>query len=827
MKALFNIILKLISVGFIFVVSMGIGLALYASTLLSQLPTVEQIRYIPLSFPLRIYSSDQKLIAEYGNERRIPITLDETPTLMIDAILATEDDQFYYHTGVDFPGLVRAALSNFRAQSKAQGASTITMQVARNFFLNPEKTYERKLKEILLAFNMERALTKDEILELYLNKIFLGHRAYGFAAAAQVYYGEELGNLSLPEVAMLAGLPKAPSRDNPLSNPERAKERRGYVLKRMYELGKIDRLSYETASNAPITASRHIANIDLDAPYISEMARQIMLERFGDAIYERGFNVYVTVNSEYQQRAEQALRKGLLEYDVRHGFRGPIGHISLGEIPVEERESLVVEQLASYPVSRELVPAVVLGMPDNTISALNLRGEEVVVPWEHIQWAREYISANAMGPELGSVKQILKVGDVVHLRQLDEENWALSQLPDVSGALVSLDPNSGAIFSITGGFDYFLSKFNRATQARRQPGSNIKPFIYSAALANGFTPSSMVSAAPIVIQDDLEGVWRPQNYSKKFFGPTRLRQALSLSLNLVSVRLLRAMGIENTIDHLAGFGFDPDRLPPNLSLALGSTQVTPLEMATSFAAFANGGRNIKPYLIETIIDADGFEVELPSKPCVDCINQPEEDDSAGDALTPADIAKIEFQTKPVLDITAGLELSQLERQIPERAISPQNAFLMQDMLKQVITSGTGRRALVLERGDIAGKTGTTNDFRDAWFSGFNPDVMTTVFVGFDEPAHLGRREAGGAAALPIWIDYMERVLQDFPEQEELIPDNIVTRFINKDSGELTYSEDPEGYDEYYVSGSEPTNLVQTPGETTAAKQDESVTETLF
>jgi penicillin-binding protein 1A len=595
----------------------------------------------------------------------------------------------------------------------------------------------------------------------------------------------------------------------------------------MYELGKIDNLSYETASAAPITAGRRIANIGLDAPYISEMARQIMLERFGDEIYERGFNVYLTVNSEYQQKAEQALRKGLLEYDVRHGYRGPVGHLDLDSFSAEQRDAELVESLDGFPVSREIVPAVVLDIKDNAVAALNVNGENVNVEWENILWARKYINPNSIGPELGGVREILKIGDIVYLQQFDGATWVLSQLPEVSGALVSLDPHSGAIFALTGGFDYFLSKFNRATQAQRQPGSNIKPFIYSAALANGFTPSSMVSAAPIVIEDDLEGVWRPQNYSKKFFGPTRLRKALSLSLNLVSVRLLRAIGIENTIDHLERFGFDTDRLPKNLSLALGSTQVTPLELAASFAVMANGGRNIKPYLIENIIDADGFEVELPATPCVDCINQPETDQFADDDLTLADIANFEFDTQLVMEITAGVEEATDEYELPEQAISPQNAFLMQDMLKHVITSGTGRRALVLERNDLAGKTGTTNDFRDAWFSGFTPDVMTTVFVGFDEPSHLGRREAGGAAALPIWVDYMGRVLQDYPEQEETIPEDIVTRFVNKENGEVTYPEDPDGYSEYYLSGTEPTNLVEAASESTTSNQEQSVTETLF
>lgn len=815
MRLFFKLVGKLISISLIFIVTMGIGLAIYASSLLRELPTVEEIQHIPLNIPLRIYSSDNKLIAEYGNERRIPLSLDNTPSLLIDAILATEDDRFYHHTGVDFPGLARAAYSNIISRSKSQGASTITMQVARNFFLNPEKTYTRKLKEILLAFNMERTLTKDEILELYLNKIFLGHRAYGFAAAAQVYYGDELVNLSVPEIAMLAGLPKAPSRDNPISNPERAKERRSYVLKRLHELGRIDALSYQTANDAPITASRHIADVDLKAPYVSEMARQIVFETFGEEVYEKGLNVTLTVNSEYQNSANNALRQGLLDYDTRHGYRGPIDNIDLESIPDETRNQDLIDFMEPYPSSLDILPAVVLKVGEKDGKVYTAAGKEVDIGWPGIEWAREHIDANTLGSELTTAGDVLVPGDIVYVRPIDENGWALTQLPEVSGALVSLNPKSGAILALTGGFDYYLSKFNRATQAQRQPGSNIKPFIYSAALDNGFTPSSLVSAAPIVVEDDLEGIWRPQNYSKKFFGPTPLRKALSLSLNLVSVRLLRAMGINNTIDHLTKFGFDPEQLPKNLSLALGSIDVTPLEMASYFAAFANGGMKVSPYLIEKIEDKEGNVVDLDLVLCPNCTGS--EPDSPIEQELPNQVIPVSEESGE------SLALGDYERE--PVAISPQNAFLMQSMLRQVIVSGTGRRALALNRSDLAGKTGTTNDFRDAWFSGFSPDVMTTVFVGYDEPAHLGRRESGASAALPIWVDYMGKVLPDFPEIPQTVPEDIVTRFVNSDSGELTSPEDPDGYDEYYMIGTEPTNQIQSVDSSSPGQ--ESVTESLF
>jgi len=823
MKLIGKFLTKLVYIGFVLVITLGAGLAFYAYNLLEELPTVDEIRKIPLNIPLRIYSSDNKLIAEYGDERRIPLKLDDVPPLLIDAILVTEDDRFYHHTGVDFPGLARAAVSNFLSGSRSQGASTITMQVARNFFLNPEKTYTRKLKEILLAFNMERVLTKDEILALYLNKIFLGHRAYGFAAAAQVYYGDELMNLSVPEIAMLAGLPKAPSSNNPISNPERARERRGYVLKRLHELGRIDDLSFQTAIKAPITAQRHIADVELQAPYVSEMARQLVFERFGNQVYQKGLNVTLTVNSAYQARANQALRKGLFDYDLRHGYRGPAGNLDLATIPDESRNKHIRDLLQRYPSSREVLPALVLETTDRTATVVHSRAQAVTLPWEGLKWARKYINPNSLGPEPDSAGAILQPGEIVYIRPMDEDAWMLSQLPEISGALVSLDPHTGAIRALTGGFDYFLSKFNRATQAKRQPGSNIKPFIYSAALDNGFTASSLVSAAPIVIEDDLEGIWRPQNYSKKFFGPTRLRKALSLSINLVSVRLLRALGIDNTVQHLARFGFNPTDLPNNLSLALGSIMVTPLDLASYFSVFANGGNRISPYLIEKIEDTKGNAVALPPLACVDCTGETGGENS----LFP------ERQKENVPKAAADNETGQaaVEASPPEsdesQGISPQNAFLMTSILQQVIQSGTGRRALQLNRSDLAGKTGTTNDFRDAWFSGFSPDVMTTVFVGFDEPAHLGRRESGATAALPIWVDYMGQVLQDFPEQAQAIPENITTRFVNRETGEATSSDDPEGYWEYYLAGTEPDNPAGTAKPGSGSGSTGSVSESLF
>ncbi|MDA8010930.1 MAG: penicillin-binding protein 1A [Gammaproteobacteria bacterium] len=764
MKEFFDHILRRISraafYAFVLLSVAGFAGGVYVVSLIPQLPTIDDIRRVRLDIPLRIYSADKQLIAEYGNERRIPVPLERTPPLLIDAVLAIEDDRFYHHGGVDLRGILRAGISNLRSKSRAQGGSTITMQVARNFFLTPEKTYVRKLKEVLLAFNMERALTKDEILELYLNKIYLGNRAYGFAAASKVYYGVELAELSVPEIAMLAGLPKAPSRDNPITDPKRAVERRDYVLKRLHQLGKIDDFSYNNARRAPVTAARRGGQAKIQAPYAAEMARQILVGHFGEQVYESGYRVTVTIDSKYQEYADAALRKGLLDYDRRHGFRGPVGRIDIDETDPE----VLSYELLGLPKSRALQPAVVLSATSEKLTVLTQDRREAVIEWPQIRWARPYRTPNSIGKAPEAAYEVASRGDIIYVMRRGNR-WQLGQMPAVSGALVSLDPKSGAIRALSGGFDYYISKFNRATQARRQPGSNIKPFIYSAALDQGFTPSSLVSATPIVVEDPLEGVWRPQNYSRKFFGPTRLRHALSLSLNLVAVRLVRAIGIDETIAHLMKFGFEQEALPRSFSLALGSTDTTPLQLASGFAVFANGGRRIAPYLIERIVDSRGNEVEIPPGACEYC--------------------------RPP------------EPQRGERVISEQNAFLISSMLQQVIKSGTGKRALALKRNDLSGKTGTTNNYLDAWFSGFNRDLITTVFIGFDDPSHLGRRESGAVAALPIWVDYMRDALKGAPERPLIPPPGIAARFINRESGRLTAPEDPDGYEEFYMEGSEP------------------------
>ncbi len=763
--------------------AVGVAIAVFTLTLLPGLPSVESLRDVHLKVPLRIFSADGGLIAEFGDERREPISIDSTPRALIDAILAAEDDAFYRHPGVDLAGVVRAALANLKSRGHEQGASTITMQVARNYFLSPEKTYVRKIKEALLAFRLERALTKDQILSLYLNKIFLGNRAYGFAAASRVYYGKSLDELNLAQIAMLAGLPKAPSRDNPLANPENALQRRDYVLRRMHQLGHITDEQFQQASSVDVSASKHIIAVDVSAPYVAEMVRSHMVEKYGEEAYWRGYKVYTTVIGRLQREADRALRKGLMRYDRRHGYRGPLRRLKLtASTPVEAMD----RALADAPLSGDVIPAAVIATEKRSAKLYTRDRRVIDLEWDGMSWARRYINQDTVGSEPDRASDVLALGDVVHVQQDADAKWRLAQIPKISGALVSLRPLDGAILALSGGFDFYLSKFNRAIQAERQPGSNIKPFIYSAALEYGFTPATLVSGAPIVIPDSSNStVWRPENYSGRFFGPTRLRKALSLSLNLVSVRILRAIGAEQAIDHLTGFGFERSRLPTGLSLALGAGSVTPLEMVRAYAVFANGGFLVEPYVIAWVEDQDGNVVEQ-ANPAVFCR-------ACGGNVRPGETA----EDVPTM-------------RTAERVLRADNQFLITSMMQDVIRVGTGKRALSLGRSDIAGKTGTTNDFRDAWFSGFNPDVVTTVWTGFDDAVTLGRSEAGSRAALPIWIDFMKVALETSPERPMPRPDNIVTRFVSSDTGKATVESDPQAYEEFFVVGTEPSSPVDHP-----------------
>jgi len=750
-------------------VAIAVGLAVVV-IFVPTLPSAEQLREVQLKVPLRVYAAGGELIGEFGEERRLPVQIGQVPPLLLKAILAAEDDGFYSHRGVDLSGIARAALANLRRGEHEQGASTITMQVARNYFLSPEKTYTRKIKEILLALKIERELSKDEILELYINKIFLGHRSYGFGAAAQVYYGKEPAELDLPQIAMLAGLPKAPSRTNPITNPDGARARREYVLRRMRKLGYISDQLLAEASAAPVTAARHMPTVELEAPYVAEMVRQQMVEKYGQLAYEGGFRVFTTVVAADQAVAQESLRAGLLAYERRHGYRGAAGHVAVAS--VADKAGLD-DALGSYPVVGGLLPGVVLEVRERSASIYLRDGRLVDLPWTGISWARRYIGVDAAAAAPRNAGEVMQTGDVVYLaRESDGDKWMLAQVPEIAGALVSLRPGDGAILALTGGFDFNHSKFNRAVQAERQPGSNIKPFIYSAALEKGFTAASRVSGAPIVVKDvSLEDIWRPENYSGKFFGPTPLRTALSKSLNLVSIRLLRAIGPDFAVQHLTHFGFDREKLPDNLSLALGTASLTPLSIVTGFAVFASGGYLVEPYLVARIEDGSGKIVEQAT-PAVVCPTCP-----PPDAEHPA----------------AGPRLA-------KRVISAENAFVMTSMMRDVVRFGTARRAQELGREDIVGKTGTTNDYRDAWFSGFNSDVVTTVWVGFDQPRTLGRGETGGRAALPIWIDYMRVALAGLPQKPTVPPLGVTPALVNRETGQPTTPDDPEAYEEYFIVG---------------------------
>jgi penicillin-binding protein 1A len=766
-----------------------ISLALVALVLTPALPSMDELSEKRLKVPMRVYTAEGELIAEFGEEKRIPVKIDEVPEIQIKAILAAEDHSFFYHHGVDYLGLLRAAWHNLRTKTAGQGASTITMQVARNYFLSPEKTFTRKLREILLSYKIERELGKTEILELYINKIFLGHRAYGFAAAAQVYYGKPLAELSLQEMAMLAGLPKAPSRDNPLTNPESALERRNYVLRHMHALGYIDEPTLITALNSAQTASKHAMRFEVDAPHIAEMVRQYMIQSYDENTYAGGFHVYTTLSSKHQTAANAALRKGLMEYERRHGYRGAAGHITLRGGPDRDR---LDDALKDYRSLGHLIPGVVIKVEEKSAAVYTQDGETVEVTWPGLSWARRYIDANTLGPAPTRAGDVLRQGDIIYVEYIEtaqtkdkEEGgnfWRLAQAPQVAGALVSLRPSDGAVLALTGGFDFYQSSFNRVLQAERQPGSSFKPFIFTAALEKGFTPATTISGAPIVIADAaIEDEWRPEDYSKKFFGPTRLRKALTLSLNLVSVRLLRATGARYTAEYLERFGFDPKQLPKELSLALGTASATPMQMATAYAVYASGGYKLEPYFISRIEDAEHkiLEQANPVMVCRDCERK---------TTTP--------------NPAPGGDRKNPEPRHAERVLPPEINFLMTSMMQDVIRAGTGRAALELGRRDLAGKTGTTNDYRDAWFSGYNSDIVTTAWVGFDQPASLGRAETGGRAALPIWIDYMRVALEGTPEKPLVPPTDVIKITVNSETGNPTDASDPDAMEEFFVKGTE-------------------------
>ena len=799
------------------VVALGAGGAYWY--LAPKLPSAEILRDVRLQVPLRVYTRDGKLIAEFGEQHRTPLRRDQIPEQMVQAFIAGEDDRFYEHPGVDWQGLTRAVLYLLRTGEKGPGGSTITMQVARNFFLSREKTYIRKLNEILLALKIEREFTKDEILELYVNKIFLGQRAYGVGAAAQVYYGRPVARLTLAQLAMIAGLPKAPSRFNPIVDPSQAVVRRNYVLGRMLDLGYIERAEYDEAHDAPVTAKVHGLATEAEAPYVAEMVRAHMEAAYGDDAYTAGHKVYTTLDSRLQHAANAALREALVEYDVRHGYRGSELRAASGEDARSPEEVL-----ADVSVFGGLLPAVVTSVDERVVTAYARNAGQIELAFESMEWARPYIDEDHRGKKPESAAAVVKAGDVIRV-QLTENGWSFSQLPKVEGALVSLNPNDGAIVALTGGFDFYRSKFNRVTQAERQPGSSFKPFIYSAALEHGYTPASIINDAPVVFEDpSLKSAWRPENYGGKFFGPTRLRTALYKSRNLVSIRLLRDIGIDFALDHIAKFGFDVERLPRGLSLALGSGVLTPLEVAAGYTVLANGGYAVKPYFIERVLDWDDTSL-FTASPLVVCRDCAEEDVISAPAPTSAaaaDGASSELPAEP--SARAGAERPRSARRAP-RVIDARNAWLMYSLMRDVIRRGTGRKARVLERDDLAGKTGTTNDLHDAWFSGFNPDIVATAWIGFDRVRPLGQRETGARAALPMWIAYMREALKGTQERNVEPPEGIVTVRIDPATGQLAGASHEGAVFESFRKERVPSRLVEraSGGESSA----ETVAEKLF
>ena len=784
-----------------------------------KLPSIEGLSNVQLQVPLRIYSSDRALMGEFGEKRRTPKMLEEIPDLMQQAFLSAEDDRFYEHPGVDYQGILRAVVNLVLTGERGQGGSTITMQLARNFYLSSEKTYLRKLNEILLALKIENELEKEKILELYLNKIYLGNRSYGVAAAAQIYYGAELEELTLAQIAMIAGLPKAPSTYNPIINPDRAIIRRDYVLARMLQLGYITPEQFEVNKKAPVTAVRHYSAIGVYAPYVNEMARAEIVKQFGEEAYVRGLNVYTTINKRLQQAANDSIWDGLVAYDQRHGYRGVVRHVDLtadSEVePGQDSQSAtdmdkeVTDEVSTDDSDPDLtsilkddenygrfMPALILSVnddisvdtsvdsagaeiaavsevvPEDNRSAIAMLkdGTQVRIPWAGIQWAREYVSVNRVGNELQKVSEVINPGDVVWLAHDQVTGWSLAQIPEVQGALVSVNPNTGAIQALNGGFDFEHSKFNRVVQAKRQAGSGFKPIVYAAALDKKYTPASLINDAPVVFKDSaLEGEWRPENYSGKTFGPTRLRMALYKSRNLVSIRILNAIGLKHATQYAKNFGLNSNELRYDLSLALGSAELSPLEMSRVYSVFANGGYLTEPYLIQRIEDADGstlYEAD-PAVACTSCV-----------------IAEQKWSS----DIVENDSLAKLPKQA-ERTLEPRLAFQMNSILQDVVLQGTGRRAMQLGRKDLAGKTGTTNDQRDAWFNGYNPDLVTTTWIGFDQLKPLGSKETGSSAALPVWIEFMKVALAGKPEKQLTRPDGLVTMKINAETGEAATDTD--------------------------------------
>ncbi len=743
---------------------------LYAA---SQLPNVDSLKTVKLQVPLRIYTQDGLLIQEYGEQRREPLAYDQIPQTLVHALLATEDQRFFEHPGVDVFGLARATVRMIKTGTKSQGGSTITMQVARNFFLNRKKTFLRKFNEIMLAIKIDRELSKEKILELYLNKIYLGNRAYGVGAAAKIYYGKPLKELNIAQLATIAGLPQAPSTQNPIANPKAALTRRNHVLERLLEEKYITKAEFDDAIAQPIAVKYHGTTLEVNAPYVAEMIRQSLYDNFGEKAYTNGYKVYTTIKGPLQNAANQIVEDHLLAYDHRHGYRGPVAKAT--EAQMQSPHAL----LAPYPVINDLQPVVIITVAEKEATAKTSNGDDLTINWEGISWARPALNKGWIGRAPTKANQVITQGDIVYVRP-HADQWQLTQLPMAEAALVALDPSNGAIETLVGGFNFKKSKFNRVTQANRQPGSSFKPFIYAAALNKGYTLATLVNDAPIVIDDPSQAnLWRPHNDNQKFNGPTRLKDAFVHSTNLVSIRILDDIGIDYAIDFVSQFGFHKASLPHALSLALGSLSVTPMELTAAYAVIANGGYKIEPYLIDHITDDDGHvllqakSTRVCTPPCAE--NDP---DLSAPRVIPADVA-----------------------------------FMMNSALKGVVQQGTAVDARVLNRNDIAGKTGTTNEQVDAWFAGYNPDLVVTTWIGFDTPHPL--HEYAARLALPVWIDFMKVALHGMPEREMQQPENIVAVQINPVNGLLAKSNQTNSITEYFrekeVPGDDEESIIRSTG----------------
>lgn len=760
------------------------------------LQSADTIRDIRLEVPLRIYSRDGRLISEIGERKRIPVTYDEVPPHVVHAFIAAEDRRFFEHSGLDYRGFLRAFSRLLRTgNASGGGGSTLTQQLARDYFLTREQTLKRKLTEAFLAVKIEQEFTKQQIMALFLNKMFFGQRAYGVAASAQVFFNKDLSKVNIAEAATLAGVLPAPSRYNPVSNAENAKVRRGYVLGRMRDLGYISDAEYDEAMAYPMESRLHGVAIELNAPNIAEMVRSQMLELYGEESYTAGYQVVTTLDSRMQEAANYALRNGLLEFTRRRGYKGPVDQVELTDevlaLPVDQWPTEILQPLDRYAPGGLSFALVIEVTESNTARIVFRDGSTATIGWNGLRWANPFIDREKFGPAPKTAAEVVAVGDVIYVMPTADKGWALAQVPEAQSAVVSIDPYDGAVTSLTGGFDYTLSKFNRARQAYRQPGSAFKPFIYSAALEYGNTAATVVLDAPVVISSsELEAIWRPINYTGRFYGPTRMREALVKSMNLVSVRLLLfETGIGNAVRHLEKFGFSDATLIRNGSLALGGGQASPLDMAQAYAMLANGGRAVKPYIIDSIFDSNDVPLfrATPAVACDECVPDQTampsldglDDDSDSEYLL-EQMAEVVESYRP--DATAAPQLF-TDVNVAPQAISPQNAFIVQDMMREVVRRGTGARAgRELGRKDLSGKTGTSNDRRDAWFGGFNADIAAVVWVGYDDDLPLGPREEGSRTALPIWVEFMRIALAGAPEHQMPMPKGIVSVRIDRETG---------------------------------------------